>query len=48
MLAKEYEQNIWKYAFASVAVTVSSLGFGRMSYGIMMPFMKENLHLSYK
>ncbi|WP_313247719.1 YbfB/YjiJ family MFS transporter [Sporosarcina ureae] len=48
MLAKEHEQNIWKYAFASVAVTVSSLGFGRMSYGILMPFMKENLAMSYK
>lgn len=48
MLAKEHGQSIWKYAFASVAVTVSSLGFGRMSYGIIMPFMKEQLSLSYK
>ncbi|MDV6379501.1 YbfB/YjiJ family MFS transporter [Sporosarcina sp. GW1-11] len=48
MLASEHGQNIWKYAFASVAVTVSSLGFGRMSYGILMPFMKENLEMSYK
>lgn len=48
MLAREHDQNIWKYAFASVAVTVSSLGFGRMSYGILMPFMKENLVMSYK
>ncbi|WP_301108304.1 YbfB/YjiJ family MFS transporter [Sporosarcina sp.] len=48
MLAKEHGQNIWKYAFVSVAVTVSSLGFGRMSYGILMPFMKENLQMSYK
>ncbi|ARK23399.1 hypothetical protein SporoP37_00950 [Sporosarcina sp. P37] len=48
MLAREHDQNIWKYAFASVAVTVSTLGFGRMSYGIIMPFMKENLAMSYK
>lgn len=48
MQAVEHGQNIWKYAFASVAVTISSLGFGRMSYGIIMPFMKENLQLSYK
>ncbi|AXH99100.1 MFS transporter [Sporosarcina sp. PTS2304] len=48
MLAREHDQNIWKYAFASVAVTVSTLGFGRMSYGILMPFMKENLAMSYK
>lgn len=48
MLAREHQQNIWKYAFASVMVTVSSLGFGRMSYGILMPFMKDSLTLSYK
>ena len=42
------EQPIWKYAFASVMVTISTLGFGRMSYGILMPFMKESLSLSYE
>jgi len=42
------EQHIWKYAFASVMVTISTLGFGRMSYGILMPFMKESLSLSYE
>ncbi len=29
-------------------VTISTLGFGRMSYGILMPFMKESLSLSYE
>lgn len=42
------EQPIWKYAFACVMVTISTLGFGRMSYGILMPFMKESLSLSYE
>ena len=42
------EQPIWRYAFASVIVTISTLGFGRMSYGILMPFMKESLSLSYE
>ncbi|MCZ2259547.1 YbfB/YjiJ family MFS transporter [Sporosarcina sp. G11-34] len=41
------EQPIWKYALASMLVTISSLGFGRMSYGILMPFMKESLSLTY-
>ena len=42
------EQPIWKYAFASIVVTISTLGFGRMSYGILMPFMKESLSLTYE
>ena len=29
-------------------VTISTLGFGRMSYGVLMPFMKESLSLSYE
>ena len=42
------EQPVWKYAFASVMVTISTLGFARMSYGILMPFMKDSLSLSYE
>ncbi|WP_028390879.1 YbfB/YjiJ family MFS transporter [Bacillus cihuensis] len=38
---------IWKYAFASIMVTISVQGFGRMSYGILMPFMKKSLSLTY-
>ncbi|MEK4030531.1 YbfB/YjiJ family MFS transporter [Pseudobacillus sp. FSL P4-0506] len=44
----EQERQIWKYAFTCVAVTISTLGFGRMSYGILMPFMKEDLSLTYE
>lgn len=36
------------YALASFLLTLSTLGFGRMSYGILMPFMKESLSLSYE
>lgn len=42
------EQPIWMYALASFLLTLSTLGFGRMSYGILMPFMKESLSLSYE
>ena len=42
------EQRIWWYAFASMMVTISTLGFARMSFGILMPFMKENLSLTYE
>lgn len=40
-------KQVWLYAFASVMVTISTLGFGRMSYGILMPFMMESLALTY-
>lgn len=43
-----HEQKIGKYAFASAMVTISILGFGRMSYGILMPFMKDSLSLTYE
>lgn len=42
------EQPMWWYAFASVMVTITTLGFGRMSYGILMPFMRDSLSLSYE
>lgn len=41
------EKKVWMYAFASVMVTITTLGFGRMSYGIMMPFMMDSLALTY-
>ena len=44
----EQEQRVWKYAFTCMMVTISTLGFGRMSYGILMPFMKEDLSLTYE
>lgn len=40
-------KQVWLYAFASVMVTISTLGFGRMSYGILMPFMMDSLVLTY-
>jgi len=40
-------KQVWMYAFASVMVTISTLGFGRMSYGILMPYMKDSLSLTY-
>ena len=40
-------KQIWMYVFASVMVTISTLGFGRMSYGILMPYMKDSLSLTY-
>jgi MFS family permease len=41
-------RQIWKYALTSTLVSLCVIGFGRMSYGILMPFMKESLSLTYQ
>lgn len=43
----EKNQQIWKYALTSTLVSLCVIGFGRMSYGILMPFMKDSLSLTY-
>ncbi|MED1469191.1 YbfB/YjiJ family MFS transporter [Bacillus salipaludis] len=42
------EKQIWKYALTSTLISLCVIGFGRMSYGIIMPFMKESLSLTYQ
>lgn len=42
------EKNISVYAIVGILVTICISGFGRMSYGIMMPFMRESLSLTYQ
>lgn len=42
------QKNIWNYAIVSILITVCITGFGRMSYGIVMPFMRESLSLTYQ
>lgn len=42
------EQRVWLYALACTMVTICTLGFGRMSFGILMPFMRDSLAISYE
>lgn len=42
------KRKMWIYALVSMLVTICISGFGRMSYGILMPFMKESLTLTYQ
>lgn len=42
-----YSPKVWVYALASIMVAISVHGFGRMAYGILMPFMKDSLSLTY-
>ncbi|MFD1706891.1 YbfB/YjiJ family MFS transporter [Siminovitchia sediminis] len=44
----EQRQRMWTYGTVSIIITICISGFGRMSYGILMPFMKEELSLSYQ
>src|SRR5699024_64610 len=42
------KRKFWVYAIVSILVTICISGFGRMSYGIMMPFMRDSLSLTYQ
>ena len=37
----------WIIAFAGTLVTILAHGFGRMSYSVILPFMKDQLSLTY-
>lgn len=37
----------WVIAFTGTLVTILAHGFGRMSYSVVLPSMKDGLHLSY-
>lgn len=42
------QQRVWLYAFTCTMVTIATLGFGRMAFGILMPFMKDSLAITYE
>lgn len=44
----EQRKMMWVYAFISMLITICISGFGRMAYGILMPFMRDSLSLSYQ
>ncbi len=37
----------WLYMLVGLLLVLISLGFGRLSYGVVMPFMQDGLRLSY-
>jgi MFS family permease len=37
----------WAYMLVGLLLVLISLGFGRLSYGVVMPFMQDGLRLSY-
>lgn len=46
---KELQQNkIWIYPIIGMLTTVVVLAFARLSYGVVLPFMREGLSITYK
>ncbi|GAX88450.1 MFS transporter [Effusibacillus lacus] len=41
------DRRIWLYVITGILLNVTALGFARMAYGIVMPFMRDGLELSY-
>lgn len=41
------QKHFWLFVITGALVNVTALGFGRLSYGVVMPFMREGLSLSY-
>ncbi|RST60704.1 MFS transporter [Siminovitchia terrae] len=41
-------KRMWIYAIVSMLITICISGFGRMAYGILMPYMRDSLNLSYQ
>jgi MFS family permease len=44
----ESKKSMWMYAVIGMLTTTVVLAFGRLSYGVILPFMKEGLQISYK
>jgi MFS family permease len=42
------KNRLWIYAIIGMLTTVVVLSFARLSYGIILPFMKDGLQISYK
>ncbi|WP_052948742.1 MFS transporter [Mesobacillus campisalis] len=44
----ESKKTMWIYAIVGMLTTTVVLAFGRLSYGVILPFMKEGLQITYK
>ncbi|WP_413299238.1 MFS transporter [Bacillus sp. 1P10SD] len=47
-MEKGNHKRLWGYATIGMLTTVVVLAFARLSYGVILPFMREGLHLTYK
>ena len=42
------KNRLWIYAIIGMLTTVVVLSFARLSYGVILPFMKDGLQITYK
>ncbi|OLS36158.1 MFS transporter [Bacillus sp. MRMR6] len=42
------QKRLWTYALTGMLTTIVILAFARLSYGVILPFMKEGLQITYK
>ena len=40
------ERHFWIFVLTGMFLIITTTGFARMAYGIILPFMQEGLHLS--
>jgi MFS family permease len=42
------QKRMWIYSFIGMVTTIVVLAFARLSYGVVLPFMREGLQITYK
>ncbi|OLO25646.1 hypothetical protein BTR23_24410 [Alkalihalophilus pseudofirmus] len=47
-MTKDQKKRMWIYASIGILTTIVVLAFARLSYGVVLPFMRDGLKISYK
>jgi MFS family permease len=47
-MSSKLPKSLWLYAIIGMLTTIVVLAFARLSYGVILPFMREGLQISYK
>ncbi|MDE5414507.1 MFS transporter [Alkalihalobacterium chitinilyticum] len=42
------KKKLWLYSLLGMLTTIVVLAFARLSYGVVLPFMRDGLHITYK
>lgn len=47
-MSSKLPKSLWLYAIIGMLTTIVVLAFARLSYGVILPFMREGLQITYK
>lgn len=47
-MSSKLTKSLWLYAIIGMLTTIVVLAFARLSYGVILPFMREGLQITYK